>query len=78
MVPEIFFEGVFCHYGPFFLFFDPPNNLKNQNFEKMKKHLIMLLSFYTGISQIMIILCMVPEMWSTTDIFFSHFAPLPL
>ena len=27
---------VLCHYGPF-LPFDPPNNQKNQNFEKMKK-----------------------------------------
>ena len=61
-----------------FLSFDPPNNLKNQNFEKMKKHLIMLLSFYTGISQIMIILCMVPEIWSTTDIIFFSFCPFTL
>ena len=27
---------VFCHFGPF-LPFDPPNNPKNQNFEKHKK-----------------------------------------
>ena len=26
---------VFCHFGPF-LPFDPPNNPKNQNFEKQK------------------------------------------
>ena len=26
----------FCHVGPFFAL-DPPNNPKNQNFEKMKK-----------------------------------------
>ena len=28
---------VFWHFGPFFLPFDPTTNLKNQNFEKMKK-----------------------------------------
>ena len=30
-------DGVFCHFGPFFPS-DPPNNSKNQNFEKMKKN----------------------------------------
>ena len=28
--------GFFCHFEPFFAFL-PPNNPKNQNFEKMKK-----------------------------------------
>ena len=27
---------IFCHFGPFFALL-PPNNPKNQNFEKMKK-----------------------------------------
>ena len=39
MVPEIWSmtdRTTFCHFGPFFALF-PPNNLKNQNFEKMKK-----------------------------------------
>ena len=27
---------IFCHLGPFFPF-DPPNNPKNQNFEKIAK-----------------------------------------
>ena len=31
-------DRVICHYGPF-LPFDPPNNAKNQNFEKMKKEM---------------------------------------
>ena len=35
----------FCHFGPFFALL-PSNNQKNQNFEKMKKHLE-ILSFYT-------------------------------
>ena len=30
-------EGIFCHFGPFFAFLTPPNNQKNQNFEKVKK-----------------------------------------
>ena len=29
-------DRIFCHFGPFFALL-PPNNLKNQNFEKMKK-----------------------------------------
>ena len=38
MVPEIWSitDRIFCHFGPFFSFL-PPNNLQNQNFEKMKK-----------------------------------------
>ena len=27
----------FCHFGPFFALLLPPNNLENQNFEKVKK-----------------------------------------
>ena len=55
-----------------FLPFDPPNNLKNQNFEKMKK-ILKILSFYICIPQMMIIWCLVPEIWSTTGKFFCHF-----
>ena len=55
-----------------FLPFDPPNNLKNQSFEKTKKHLKILL-FYTCIPQMMIIWCLVPEIWSTTDRIYCHF-----
>ena len=29
-------DRIFCHFEPFFAFL-PPNNPKNQNFEKMKK-----------------------------------------
>ena len=38
MVPEISgtTDRVSCHFGPI-LPFDPPNNPKNQNFEKIKK-----------------------------------------
>ena len=39
MVPETpsTTDRIFCHFEPFFALL-PPNNLKNQNFEKMKKH----------------------------------------
>ena len=38
MVPELWSvtDTIFCHFGQFFAFY-PPNNQKNQNFEKMKK-----------------------------------------
>ena len=38
MVPEIWsmMGNFFCHFVPFLPFYHP-NNLKNQNFEKMKK-----------------------------------------
>ena len=39
MVPEIgnVTDRIFCHLGPFFALL-PPNNPKNQNFEKLKKN----------------------------------------
>ena len=38
MVPEIQSEKdrIFCHFGLFFAL-SPPDNLENQNFERMKK-----------------------------------------
>ena len=38
MVPEIWRKTdiIFCHFGPFFALL-PPNNPKNQNFEKNEK-----------------------------------------
>ena len=39
MVPEIWslIDTTFCHFSPFIALIPPPNNLKNQNFEKMKQ-----------------------------------------
>ena len=43
MLPEISSaaDRIFCHFGPLFAFLTPPppppNNLKNPNFEKLKK-----------------------------------------
>ena len=38
MIPQIWSatDRIFCYFGLFFAFL-PPNNLKNQNFEKMKQ-----------------------------------------
>ena len=45
MVPEILSttDQIFCYFGPFLAFY-PPNNLENQNFQKMKK-----ISFYKSV-----------------------------
>ena len=56
-----------------FLLFNPPNNPKNQNFEKIKKKNAKLLSFYNCVTQMTIIWCMVPETWSVTDRIFCDF-----
>ena len=58
-----------------FLPFDPLNNPKDQNFEKIKKHLET--SFYTCLPQMLIIWCTVPETWSTTNYFviLGYFLP---
>ena len=57
------------HFLPFF----PSNNQKNQNFENMKKCLV-ISSFYTSVTKIMIICYTVPEIQRMTDvIFIFHF-----
>ena len=60
--------------------FYPCNNLKNQNFEKLKK-IPGMIKFYTSVSKIMIIWNTVPEIWYMTDviifIFGLFFALLP-
>ena len=58
-----------------FLHFNPTNNSKNQNFEKIKKPLEMP-SSYTSIPKIMIICYTVPEIWSVTGVIvIFHFRP---
>ena len=58
-----------------FLPFGPPNNPKNQNFEKMKKILgdIITLHLCTTNGDHVIT---VPGIWSATDIIFYHFGPI--
>ena len=55
-----------------FLPFDPPNNLKSQSFEKIRRTPEDII-FYTCIPQMMVIWCIVPEIWSMTDRIFCHF-----
>ena len=54
------------------LLFYPTNNSKNQILKKWKNNLE-ISSFYTCVPQMTIIWCMVPEIWSTTDIIFMSF-----
>ena len=65
---------IFLSLWTIFLPFYPNNNLKNQNFEKMKKKLVEILSFYTSAPKIMIICYTVPEIGRVTDVtFIFHF-----
>ena len=83
MVPEISSttDRFFFHFGKFFAHL-PPKNPKNQNFEKMKKKSLEILSLYTNVPKIMIICYTVPDIWHMTDIivifhFGIFFALLP-
>ena len=69
MAPEIWRNRVFCQFGPFLLF-EPPNNHKNQNFQKSEKQHLEILAFHTCVSQKAIIWSMVPEILSARDRFF--------
>ena len=55
----------------YFLTFDPPNNPEIQNFEKIKKIIILHISSINENHDV----CMIPEIWSVTDRIFSHFGP---
>ena len=50
--------------------FYPLNNPKYQDFEKIKKDLGEILSFYTIAPKIMIICYTDPEIWHVTDVIF--------
>ena len=50
----------------------PPKNLKNKNFEKIKK-LLKISSFYTCLPKTTIIWGTIPEIRSETDRIFYHF-----
>ena len=72
-VPEIQSQTEFFVMLSHFLSFDPLNNPKNQNLEKIKKKTLEILSFYTCAPQMTIIWCMVPQTLSATDRIFCHF-----
>ena len=67
-------DRITCHFGPFFALL-PPNNPKNQNFERNEKETMEILPFYTSVPQIRIKRCMVPAIWSPTDRTFCQFRP---
>ena len=62
MVREIWSvtDRILCHLGPFFALL-PSNNLKNENFEKMKKKPLEISLFYTDVPKIMIICYTISE-----------------
>ena len=60
-------EQIFCHFGPFFALL-PHKILKNQNFEKLKKKVLEISSFYTSVPRIMIIFLRFPKIWHVTDV----------
>ena len=56
-----------------FLLFYPTNDLNNQYFEKMKKKILEILSFYTSLPKIVIICSTVSEIWCMTDLIFIFY-----
>ena len=71
---------IFSHFGPFFALLPPPYEPEKSKFWKMKKTPKDII-FYTGKSQMMIIWCIVPEIWRETDrifIILDYFLPFYL
>ena len=62
----------FLPYWAIFCSFTPLLTLLIKIWKKSKKFLV-ILSFYTCVPQMMIIWCMVPEIWSVTDRYFLTF-----
>ena len=71
MVPEIWStaDRIFCYSGPFLLFYSPIDP-ENRNLEKKKKIPDDIIILQT---QMTVIWCMVPEIWSATDRIVYHF-----
>ena len=70
----------FLSFRGHFLSFNPLKTWKIKILKKWKKHLEMP-SFCICVSKIMILWCMLPDIWSVTDIFFvilGHFLPFYL
>ena len=80
MIPEIptMTDRFFCHFRLFFVLLRTPNNLKNQNFEKMKekKKKKETLSLYICVPYITIILHYYIEILSKTDRIFCNLGPV--
>ena len=77
MVPKIQSEtDFFCHFGTFFYSFTCLTTWKTKILKKWKNYMEMS-SFYTCLTKITIILCMLPDTWSATDIIFGPLLPPP-
>ena len=84
-IPDIRSESdrIFCHFGWFFVFYQPPSSSlmipKFKILKKWKKHLEILhhlhhfTSFYKCVPIAGVVWCMVPEIWSVADRFFLSF-----
>ena len=68
MQPTVFFV-ILDHFLLSYL----PNNLKNQNFEEMKKPPVKMSLFHKYVPKITVIWCMLHKIWSATDKYFCHF-----
>ena len=69
-------EFFFGHFGPIFaLYLRPPLTTQiTKIFKEWKKHLLEI-SFWTCATKNTIKWCMLTQVWSATDISFSHFRP---
>ena len=84
MVPDIWSaaDTIFYHFGPYFALLPlhpppppPNNNPQSQNFEKMKKIPGDIIILHMCTIKMTVILCKIPEIWSTTDRIFCHSGP---
>ena len=64
-------QNFFSFWANFWLF----TPLATQKIKIWKNEQTIMSSFYTCVTKI-IIICMLPEIWSVTDIIFCHFGPL--
>ena len=76
-VPEIWSENFFLVIlGQFLPFTSPPLTTQiTKIFKEWKKHLLEISSFWTCATKNTIKWCMLTQVWSATDISFSHFRP---
>ena len=63
----------FLPFWTIFCTFIPLTHPKNQDFEKMKKEHLEILSFYSCVPWITVTWCMVPKIWNAIDRIFCHF-----
>ena len=74
MVPQVWTATgrIICHFGPYFALFTLLMSQKIK-FWKTEKKILEILAFYICVPLTRIIWCMLPEIWSSTDIICCHF-----